>query len=173
MTRKDLNVQTWPISGWIATITARSAPPAAARAVASPKVSMWIRRTSMPQTIATSGLCDVARIALPSRVRCRKRKASAVTPAAKANATRRVFDRANGPSGMEPVRYSTARRSDVKASCARFTSPIETPNVSSSEESSGASTTRKTSDRWSTTPTTNSAAIVTGTERYGFSPKAL
>ena len=68
---------------------------------------------------------------------------------------------------------STARRSDVNASWARLTMAIEMPNVRSSEDSSGASTTRKTSVRSSSMPIRNSAAIDTGSVRYGFTPKAL
>src|SRR5256886_2795791 len=159
MTRKDLKVQVCPISGWMATITAMRAPPAAARADATPKVTRWMRCTSIPQTIATSRLCEVARMALPSLVHPRKRKDSPVSVPAKTNATTRVFERANGPTTHAPVRYSTERRSEVKRSWARFTSAIETPKVSSSEESSGASTTRKTSVRSRTTPTTKRTAM--------------
>jgi hypothetical protein len=68
---------------------------------------------------------------------------------------------------------STARRSEVNASWARFTSAIEIPKVSRSEDSSGASTTRKTSVRCSRSPTTNSTAIATGTVRKGFMPARL
>jgi len=71
------------------------------------------------------------------------------------------------------VRYSTERRSEVKRSWARLTSAIETPKVSSSEESSGASTTRKTSVRSRRTPTTKSIAMLTGTVRYGLMPSAV
>src|SRR6267142_2666216 len=155
MTRNDLNVETWPISGWIATITATSEPPAAASAEPSPKVIRWMRCTSMPQTWATSRLWDTARIALPSRVDRRNTKAP------------RVIAMAKPPTTKEPVRYSTERRSEVKASWARFTSAIETPKVSSSDESSGASTTRRTRKRCSATPTRKRSGIDTSRERYG------
>src|SRR5262245_46632268 len=92
---------------------------------------------------------------------------------AKAQAITRDFEKAKGPTTKEPVRNSTERRSEVKASCARFTSAIETPNMSSSEDSSGASTTRLTSVRWSTRPTRKSAGIDTSSERYGLSPNQL
>src|SRR5712692_2467182 len=108
MTRKDLKVQIWPISGWIATITAMSVPPAAASAAANPKVMRWMRPTLIPHTIATSRLCEVARMALPSFVLRRKTNTAAVMTAAKTKATRRDFDSANGPTTKEPVRNSTA-----------------------------------------------------------------
>ena len=66
--------------------------------------------------------------------------------------------------------YSTERRSEVKASWARFTSAIEIPKVSSSEDSSGASTTRRTRKRCSATPITKSTGIETSSERYGLKP---
>jgi hypothetical protein len=75
------------------------------------------------------------------------------------------LDSAIPPTIQEPVTSSTALRSDEKASCARFTIPMDTPKVSRSEESSGALTTRKTSVRWSRTPTANSTAIDRGSER--------
>ena len=165
MTRNDLKVQIWPISGWMATMTAMSVPPAAASAAANPKVIRWMRPTLMPHTMATSRLCDVARMALPSFVLRRNTKTAAVMMAAKTNATMRDFDTANGPTTKDPVRNSTARRSDVNASWARFTTAIEMPKVRSSEDSSGASTTRKTSVRSSSMPITKSAAIDTGSVR--------
>src|SRR6267142_2939122 len=167
MTRNDLNVETWPISGWIATITATSEPPAAASAEPSPKVIRWMRCTSMPQTWATSRLWDTARIALPSRVDRRNTKAPRVIAMAKPQVASRGLEMAKGPTTKEPVRYSTERRSEVKASWARFTSAIEKPKVSSSDESSGASTTRRTRKRCSATPTRKRSGIDISRERYG------
>jgi len=69
--------------------------------------------------------------------------------------------------------YSTARRSEVKRFCARFTSAIEMPKVSSRDDSSGASTTRKISVRCSSMPTTNRTAMAMGTVRNGFMPSRL
>ena len=86
---------------------------------------------------------------------------------------RRGLESAKGPTTKDPVRYSTERRSEVNASWARLTSAIETPKVSRSEESSGASTTRRTRKRCSATPTTNSTGIDMRIERYGLRPKPL
>ena len=47
-----------------------------------PNAIRWMRCTSIPQTMATSRLCEVARIALPSFVFWRKTNASAVIAAA-------------------------------------------------------------------------------------------
>src|SRR5712692_10177119 len=154
----------------MATITATTVPPAAGSAEARPKASMWIRWTLTPQTWATSRLWDTARRALPGRVSWRNQNAPAVMAIAKAQAITRDFEKANGPSTKDPVRYSTDLRSDVKASWVTFTRAMPTPNISSSEDSSGASTTRRTSRLWRTTPTTNSAGIDTRSERYGFRP---
>ena len=85
----------------------------------------------------------------------------------------RGLENASPPTIQEPVRYSTVRRLEVKASWVRFTSAIEMPKVSRSEESSGAPTTRNTSARCSRRPTTNSAAIDRGTVRNGFIPSWL
>src|SRR5712691_6205282 len=158
------------MSGWMATMTATSEPPAAARAEAMPKANMWMRWTSMPHTWATSRLWDTARSALPSLAFWRNTKAAVVIRIAKEQAMMRDLENANGPQTKEPVRYSTERRSEVKASCAMFTSAIETPKVSSSEESSGASTTRRTSNHCSSTPITKSSGMDTRSERYGFRP---
>jgi hypothetical protein len=84
---------------------------------------------------------------------------------AKAQAMTRDLEKAKGPSTKEPVRYSTERRSAVKASWARFTRAMEIPKVRRSEESSGASTTRLTKSRCSTTPTTKRRGMVTRSER--------
>jgi hypothetical protein len=149
----------------MATMTATSEPPAAARAQATPKASMWMRWTLMPQTWATSRLCETARRALPGRVFCRNQNAAAVIRMATAQAMTRDLEKAKGPTRKEPVRYSTERRSEVNMSWARLTIPMETPKVSSSEDSSGASTTRRTRRRWSTTPTTNSVGIEIRSER--------
>ena len=148
-------------------------PPAAASAEASPKASMWMRWTLMPQTWATSRLCDTARMALPSRVFWRNRKASAVIAAANRHAMTRDFENAKGPMRNEPVMNSTERRSEVKASWARFTRAMEMPKVRSSEDSSGASTTRRTRKCCRRTPITNTTGIETRSERYGFSPTVL
>ena len=116
-----------------------------------PKAIRWMRCTSIPQTCATSRLWETARIALPSRVACRKTKAAAVMTMAKPQAIEPRLREREGPERRRsPVRYSTERRSEVNASWARFTSAMETPKVSSSEDSSGASTTRRTRKRWST-----------------------
>ena len=112
-------------------------------------------------------------MALPRRVYLRNRKASAVTAAANRKAMNRGLDRARPPITQAPVMNSTARRAEGHASWARFTSAIEIPKVSRSEDSSGASTTRKTSVRCRSTPTTNSAAIAMGTVRKGFIPARL
>src|SRR5262245_56481292 len=157
----------------MATMTATSEPPAAASAEAMPKAIMWMRCTSIPQTWATSRLWDTARMALPRRARCRKAKAAPVIATAKAQAITRDVEKANGPSTKEPVRYSTERRSEVKASWARFTSPMATPKVRSSDDSSGASTTRRTRVRCRSMPTANSSGIDTSSERYGFRPNQL
>src|SRR3990172_8410675 len=154
----------------MATITAISVPPAAASAEATPKVIMWIRWTLIPQTWATSRLWETARMALPRRVCPRNQNAPAVITSAKAQAITRDLEKANGPRTKDPVRYSTDRTSEVKASWARLTRAMDTPNVSSSEDSSGASTTRRTSRRWRTTPTANSAGMDTRSERYGSRP---
>src|SRR5262249_42225567 len=148
-------------------------PPAAARAAANPNVRRWIRPTLIPHTIATSRLWDVARMALPSLVLRRKTNTAAVMTAAKRKATMRDFDNATGPITKEPVTNSTARRSDVKASWARLTRAMEIPKVRSNEDSSGASTTRKTKVRSRSMPTTNRAAIDTGRVTYGFTPNAV
>ena len=71
---------------------------------------------------------------------------------AMAQAITRDLEKAKGPRTKEPVRYSTARRSEVKASCATLTSAMDTPKVRSSEDSSGASTTRRTRKRWRSMP---------------------
>ena len=146
-------------------MTATSDPPAAARAEPIPKASMWMRPTSMPQTWATSRLCETARTALPRRVFRRNRKAAVVMTMAKAQAMTRDLEKANGPHTKEPVRYSTERRSAVKASWARFTMAMDTPNVRRSEESSGASTTRRTKRRCKAMPTRKRSGIVTRSER--------
>jgi hypothetical protein len=83
-------------------------------------------------------------MAFPSLVFCRNRNASAVIPAANRHAITRDFEKAKGPTRNEPVRNSTERRSEVKASWAMFTRAIEMPKVRRSEDSSGASTTRRT-----------------------------
>src|SRR3989338_3055017 len=152
----------------MATITATKVPPAAASAEAAPKVIRWIRWTLIPQTWATSRLWETARMALPSRVFFRSMNAPAVITRAKTQAITRDLEKANGPRMKDPVRYSTDLRSELKPSWVRFTSAMETPNISSSEDSSRASTTRRTSRRWRTTPTTNSAGMDTRSERYGF-----
>src|SRR6266545_1556710 len=157
------------MSGWIATITATSEPPAAARAEAMPKAIRWIRCTLTPQTWATSRLWETARMALPSRVDFRNRNAATVMKTANPQAITRDLEKANGPRTKEPVRYSTERRSEVNASWARLTSAMDTPKVSSSEDSSGASTTRPTSVPCSARPTRNSTGMDTSRERYGLS----
>src|SRR5262245_45534772 len=91
-------------------------------------------------------------------------------PAAKPKAMVRGFERATGPTSHEPVMNSTALRSDVKASWARLTRAIDTPNVSNSDDSSGASMTRNTRVRWRTTPSKNRSAIEIGSDRYGLRP---
>ena len=68
---------------------------------------------------------------------------------------------------------STERRSEVKASWAKFTRAMEMPKVRSSEDSSGASTTRRTRKCCSATPSRNTTGIETRSERYGFSPTVL
>src|SRR5438094_7653069 len=154
----------------MATITATSVPPVAASAEATPKASMWMRWTLMPHTWATSRLWETARRALPRRVFWRNQNAPAVITMATAQAITRALEKANGPRAKDPVRYSTDLRSDVKESWARLTRAIDTPNVRSSEDSSGASTTRRTSRPWRTTPTRNSRGMDTRSERYGFRP---
>src|SRR5216684_4232946 len=121
----------------MATITATREPPAAARAEATPKASMWIRCTLMPHTWATSRLCDTARRALPRRVFWRNQKAPAVISIAKTQAMTRALEKANGPRMNDPVRYSTDRRSEVNISWARLTIAMDTPKVSSSEDRYG------------------------------------
>src|SRR6266542_19064 len=146
------------MSGWIATMTAT-------RAEATPKAIMWMRCTLTPQTWATSRLWETARMALPSRVFWRNRKAATVMRIANPQAMTRDLEKAKGPKTKEPVRYSTERRSEVNASWARLTMAMDTPKVSSSEDSSGASTTRPTSVRWSARPTRNSTGMDTSRER--------
>ena len=130
-----------------------------------------MRCTSIPHTWATSRLWETARIALPSRVARRNTNEAAVIAMAKAHAASRGFESAKGPTTKDPVRYSTERRSEVNASWARLTSAIDTPKVSRSEESSGASTTRRTRKRWSASPTRKSSGIDRRIERYGLRPK--
>src|SRR5262245_14176289 len=120
--------------------------------------------------MATSRLWEVARIAFPSRVFWRNTKASAVMPAAKPKAMVRACDKATGPTSHEPVMNSTALKSDVKPSWARLTRAIDTPNVSNSDDSSGASMTRNTRVRWRMTPSENRSAIDIGSDRYGLRP---
>ena len=89
---------------------------------------------------------------------------------AKPKAITRDFENAKGPSTKEPVRYSTERRSEVNVSWAMFTRPMATPKVRSSEDSSGASTTRRTRKRWSTRPIANRSGIETRSDTYGLRP---
>src|SRR5262249_60505664 len=89
---------------------------------------------------------------------------------AKAQAITRDLEKAKGPTTNDPVRNSTARRSAVKASWARFTRAMEVPKVRSSVDSSGASTTRRTKSRWSPMPTMQRGGVETTRETYGVSP---
>src|SRR4030065_248072 len=103
-----------------------------------------MRGTLIPQTMATSLDWEVARMAFPSLVFWRNQKAKKLIATAKAKAISRDLDSARRPTRKAPVRNSTERRSEVKASWVTFTRPMEMPKVRRSEESSGGGTTRDT-----------------------------
>src|SRR3972149_6388281 len=155
----------------MATIPATRLPPAAASAEAMPKAYRWIRWTLTPQTMATSRLWEVARMALPSLVFWRNQNAKSVRPTAKAKEISRDLESAKGPTKKEPVRNSTERTSELKAYWVTLTSAIEIPNVRRSEESSGASTTRCPIERWGRAPSRNMSGMETRSERDGLIPR--
>src|SRR3990172_6637773 len=122
--------------------------------------------------MATSRLWEVARMALPSFVFWRNQKASSVSATATAKEISRDLESAKGPTKKEPVRNSTERTSELKAYWVTLTRAIEIPNVRRSEESSGASTTRCTIERWRKAPSRNMSGMETRSDRYGLIPRS-
>ena len=110
----------------MATITATRVPPAAASAEAEAEGdqvdALHVDAADLGHLAALGDRAD--RLAEPGRLEeqegqrgdRRRRSAQAMT---------RDLEKAKGPSTKEPVRYSTERRSEVKASWARFTRAME------------------------------------------------
>ena len=96
---------------------------------------------------------------------------AAVITSAKAQATRRDLENAKGPRTKEPVRNSTERRSEVKASWAMLTMAME---IAEGQQQRGELGRVHHPPHEQTaagrTPMTNSSGMETRSERYGFSP---